>query len=117
MRRTRFLACVWLIALNVQASAVTFTDLKAQFQSGLSKECFQKQRTATENSKLSDQVLTPYCGCVARHAEDIVQVEDMLASTNGPMPRRMQIELNAIGAACADVISGKIKDGPSFDKR
>jgi hypothetical protein len=110
-------AALWLIALTVPTSAVTLIELKSQFQSGLSSQCFQKQRAAAENSKLPDQVLTQYCACVARHAEDTVHVEDMLASVSGPMPRRMQNELTALGAACADVVSGKIKDGPSFEKR
>jgi hypothetical protein len=74
------------------------------------------QRAVPLNAKLSDQLLTRYCDCVARHAEDTVQVEDMLAATKGPISRRMQIELNALGDACAGVVSGTVKDGPSFQK-
>jgi hypothetical protein len=104
---------IGVLAAQSQAWPVTISEIKSQFVADFTSACLEKQRGAAENAKLADRVIVQYCDCVARHGEEVLEIEDMLASTKGPIPRRMQMQLNALGETCAEVVAGKTKDGPA----
>jgi hypothetical protein len=95
------------------AFAQTLEKFGASFADQMDKECRAIQFAAPQNQRMSVGQIAQYCSCIARHSVEVITMDEIFSlQRSGQRPDSMQKKLNAMGQACADVVSGKAIDQP-----
>ena len=108
------LSATVFVLLAGSAAGQSINEFKDNFVRTFGDQCLQTQRAPPENANLPDEVVVKYCGCVTRHAPEVITMDDFaeLART-GKRGRELQNKLNAFGKTCVEWIRGEVRDdGP-----
>ncbi len=107
-----------MTAMTCPASAQTIDQFKDNFVRVFGEQCLSTQRASAENASLPDETIVKYCGCVTRHAPEVVTYEDLqVIEKTGQRGRGLQNKLNALGKTCAEWMRGEVRDdGPIVPK-
>jgi len=107
-----------LLMLCGTAMAQSIDKFREDFVRNFGESCLKTQRAAPENASQPDAVIVKYCGCVTRHAPEIITVDDLMEiSRTGKRSREMQMKLNSMGEACLAWMNGEVTDETADEPR
>ena len=96
--RWQWIFVVLTTAIAVPAVAQTIDQFRGEFVKSFGDECLKIQRSAPANANVADVLVVKYCGCVTKHAPEVVTVDDLMdINKTGQRSRNLQNKLNALG--------------------